>query len=1331
MRPAPVLDARRAAEIAAEIVARAAAHAPGWRPGADGPGAAIAAILAGHAETLAAAVNRGPDKRLLAFLDMLGLELLPPQAARAPVVLQAVPGARGGRAPAGTRCRGRAEGDRDGEPPLFETERAIALVGAPLAEVVSVDPGSDAYADHTADALGGRPFRLFEGLRPVPHEIYLAHDLHLALTGRAAVEVDLDLAQASGEPLEVEWSWWDGEAWRAFSEFGAAAGGGSFDGTGGLTRSGTLRLVAECAAAEPTIVAGRSGFWVRGRARGGLAPRTGLRPPLVDRVGLRTVVARPLPADCASGLLPEAAIGGGQRLDLTKTFWPLGQRPGPDAALYLASDEAFGRPGARVSVCVRRATTPQDEADRLVKDYEVTVQRAEQHVGGIRDAAAALREALRALVDANTGLLRAPPAELFEPATAPEDWYAGVRAAVNAALAGARAAAGPAQALTVVLGAQAAGAVAAFANPLTIPGFATVTAITTPALLAFAAQVVYGIATAARNLVAVTPATQPLIDNVEALKTALDAWQLQLDALAAGDLGAALNLAGQAPALTTAWMRVANDLDDWPATGFLPAGLPAFVGDARARYADIAGRINGARAAIEAAIASAGDLIGALEDLSPITAAAAAGVLPPFLPPPELAWEYHDGTRWRPLAPHAPGETARNLMADGTVDFTVPDDWAPVEVQGAEARWLRVRLAAGSFERVRIVTWFDTQSSTTNLQPVLDARPPALAALALGYEHASPTAAPERCLTHNDFRWADLGERAARRGDPFPPFTPVEDPTPGLYLGFDGPLPADVVGLFLDVEEREREGPRLVWEGWDGTGWRGLAVDDETSGLARPGVVAVTWAGAPEPEGVRLAAAAGTRLEPVEPRDAVRLVPGDEVWVSAGSRGEPGTVAAVGDGVVLMAAPLAGSYPGGEVRRASLARFGTPRTWLRARRGAPGGPPEATVRGIHVNAAWAAAAETRTDELIGASDGRPGQVAFLRSGPVLGEPVVEVLELRGGRAEAELPLLERELAGRGAPADALRVVRDPATGRVREAWVAWERRPHLLFSGPDDRHYVLERTRGRVEFGDGRRGRIPPAGPDGLRARRYAVGGGRRGNLPAGAIREVVSGVVAVGIANPRPADGGADAEEAGAVRDRGPLMLRHRRQALSAADYEALALEASPSVAAARALPTTHPSGRTEPGWVTVLVVPRSPDPRPVPSLELRARVEAFMRERAPAGARVAVRGAAYQPVGVEVAVAARPGADPGAVRAAVEERCRRLLHPLTGGPEGRGWAFGRDVMASDVAAVIAAVDGVDGAEGLALTVGGVPQGTRAAVPPTRIVVPGTLAVSLAGAGT
>ncbi|MGH3929932.1 MAG: hypothetical protein ACRDTF_08150, partial [Pseudonocardiaceae bacterium] len=50
---------------------------------------------------------------------------------------------------------------------------------------------------------------------------------------------------------------------------------------------------------------------------------------------------------------------------------------------------------------------------------------------------------------------------------------------------------------------------------------------------------------------------------------------------------------------------------------------------------------------------------------------------------------------------------------------------------------------------------------------------------------------------------------------------------------------------------------------------------------------------------------------------------------------------------------------------------------------------------------------------------------------------------------------------------------------------------------------------------------------------------------------------------------------------------------------------------------------------------------------------------------------------------------ADPvlGRVRAALE----RYLHPLTGGPDGHGWAFGRKPHRSDLFAVAEAVDGVD----------------------------------------
>jgi hypothetical protein len=41
---------------------------------------------------------------------------------------------------------------------------------------------------------------------------------------------------------------------------------------------------------------------------------------------------------------------------------------------------------------------------------------------------------------------------------------------------------------------------------------------------------------------------------------------------------------------------------------------------------------------------------------------------------------------------------------------------------------------------------------------------------------------------------------------------------------------------------------------------------------------------------------------------------------------------------------------------------------------------------------------------------------------------------------------------------------------------AWEEVAGFESSGPDDRHFVLDRDSGRVSFGDGTSGRRPPAG---------------------------------------------------------------------------------------------------------------------------------------------------------------------------------------------------------------------------------------------------------------
>lgn len=70
--------------------------------------------------------------------------------------------------------------------------------------------------------------------------------------------------------------------------------------------------------------------------------------------------------------------------------------------------------------------------------------------------------------------------------------------------------------------------------------------------------------------------------------------------------------------------------------------------------------------------------------------------------------------------------------------------------------------------------------------------------------------------------------------------------------------------------------------------------------------------------------------------------------------------------------------------------------------------------------------------------------------------------------------------------------------------------------------------------------------------------------------------------------------------------------------------------------------------------------------------------------------------------------------------------MHPLTGGPEGQGWPFGRDVFLSDVAAVLEAVSGVDYVQTLNLLLDNVPSGERIDVPPDRIVIAGPIRITL-----
>lgn len=369
--------------------------------------------------------------------------------------------------------------------------------------------------------------------------------------------------------------------------------------------------------------------------------------------------------------------------------------------------------------------------------------------------------------------------------------------------------------------------------------------------------------------------------------------------------------------------------------------------------------------------------------------------------------------------------------------------------------------------------------------------------------------------------------------------------------------------------------------------------------------------------------------------------------------------------------------------------------WVRAhfKQGEQPGP--LPVSGLWLNAAWAERQDPPEQEGLGTSDGNPGQTFSFTRSPVLEGETIEVQEWQG-RGE------DWQTSVQGVPESNLRFETDPVTRETLAVWVTWQPQSHLHDSGPDDRHYCLERANGLIRFGNGQHGLIPPAGS--RISALYSSGGGAAGNVAANAITELRTAVPFIqSVTNPVPASGGANIESVEAVKQRGPQLLRHRGRAVAAADCEWLARTASSDVARVCCLPITGSAGRAQRGSITLLVAPASPDPEPEPSPELSRRIREYVASYVPATAsqRVRVTGPQYVEVDVYAEIIPSDASSAARVEAQVRDSLNQFLHPLTGGMDGQGWAFGQPVYLSQIAAIIEATSGVDYARAIRLRVG------------------------------
>lgn len=695
---------------------------------------------------------------------------------------------------------------------------------------------------------------------------------------------------------------------------------------------------------------------------------------------------------------------------------------------------------------------------------------------------------------------------------------------------------------------------------------------------------------------------------------------------------------------------------------------------------------------------------------------------------PRLAFEYWNGRAWTDTGVSSSLNFFGPSGSQFSISFTIAPDIAAVTVNSQQAVWLRIRIQSGNFVNVNKVSFTTgTAPATTASVTIVTVVPPVLEQLQVSYTYRSPWTFPDQCLTYNDFQWQMHTHDVRWPGNPFAIFNPVADATPTVYFGFDRPLPNDYVSIYFDIAEANTEGPTLVWEAWDGAEWTELTVDDETGQFSRQGMVSFVPPIVQARAQAAITAASGTQVTVASALDAALFTAGDQVLVQQTPNSELSQVASISGANITLTIPLVNTYTVGTISLSALARFGVSRDWVRARLKENGDPADAEMNAVYLNALWAVQRQTITGEILGGGQGIVNQSFFLNNIPVLPGEQLEIRELDGLLADVEYPILQAELTAEGYTSDDIDITIDPRSGKVTEVWVVWQEQPNFYFSGPDDRHYLIDRSSGRILFGDGVHGKLPPVGLGNIRARQYQAGGGVIGNVPVGAIKQIMSGILASGVSNPRAGEAGADGETLDGIASRGPNDFRHRWRSLSANDYESLAREASPSVAAVRALPATSSNGRPMPGAVTVIIVPKSQDPQPQPSFDLRQEVQQYLALRAPAtvsASNVAVIGPTYLPVGVSAIVVPKDPTTARTLEQAALSALAAFLHPLTGGPDGDGWDFGRSVYLSDVAALLQTLPGVDHTEYLELLLNDTPVGASVSVPPERMVVAGSLIV-------
>jgi predicted phage baseplate assembly protein len=254
--PVPNLDDRRFQDLVDDAKRLVQQRCPEWSDhNVSDPGVTLIESFAWMTDQLIYRLNRVPDRLFVQFLELIGVRLFPPTAARAPITFWlAAPQPDVVRIAPGTSIATvRTETD---DAIVFSTIDELAIIPSSLAQIGSMVTAG-AMRDHQQALAKGTGFFCFDRTPKPDDALYVGMPEatpSCAVTLRFRCEIEGVGVDPTDPPLV--WEAWDGAEWVSCEL--------DSDGTGGLNRDGDVVIHVPRSHA-PSLIGRQRAGWLRAR----------------------------------------------------------------------------------------------------------------------------------------------------------------------------------------------------------------------------------------------------------------------------------------------------------------------------------------------------------------------------------------------------------------------------------------------------------------------------------------------------------------------------------------------------------------------------------------------------------------------------------------------------------------------------------------------------------------------------------------------------------------------------------------------------------------------------------------------------------------------------------------------------------------------------------------------------------------------------------------------------------------------------------------------------------------------------------------------------------